>query len=215
MHTATRRGRSSGATLSKTSRTVPARLVIGIAGLAGATALLSGCTGGSSGATGQVANIPTTGAASPAAQSNTSGRPSKDQVRAAALNYAKCMRSHGVSAFPDPDANGNLAVDGNAVGINSPTYKSADTACKSLMPAGPPPNADSGGNRTDGLKYSKCMRANGVPNFPDPDANGGMDLDIGKLGVDPNGPVFTKADHTCHKFLGNTQDSGSNGGSGA
>lgn len=54
------------------------------------------------------------------------------------LKYSKCMRGHGVPAFPDP------TKDGGGVGItltkdidpNSAAFKSAQNACKSLQPEG-------------------------------------------------------------------------------
>jgi hypothetical protein len=51
------------------------------------------------------------------------------------------------------------------------------------------------------LKYSACVRANGVPNFPDPDANGGLDLDLGKLGVSKD--KMDAADRKCKQYLPN------------
>jgi hypothetical protein len=45
------------------------------------------------------------------------------------------------------------------------------------------------------LAYSKCMRANGVPNFPDPQRQGnGVSVDLGK---DENTPELKKAQEAC------------------
>jgi hypothetical protein len=38
-----------------------------------------------------------------------------------------------------------------------------------------------------------------VPNFPDPDANGGFALVQGN-GIDPNAPQFKKAEDACKKY---------------
>ena len=49
------------------------------------------------------------------------------------------------------------------------------------------------------MKLSACMRSNGVPNFPDPNAQGV----IQGSGIDPNSPAFQKAMQTCQKLTPN------------
>ncbi len=46
------------------------------------------------------------------------------------------------------------------------------------------------------LKYARCMRSNGVPNFPDPSPSGGFQL---SAGIDPSSPLFTTAQAKCQK----------------
>jgi hypothetical protein len=53
----------------------------------------------------------------------------------------------------------------------------------------------------DALKYARCMRADGVPNFPDPNAGGGFVFQAG-AGVDPSSPAFKAARAKCQKFMG-------------
>jgi hypothetical protein len=93
--------------------------------------------------------------------------------QAKAVKFAQCMRENGVSQFPDPDASGNLTIDGvvNGSGIDSdgPTWQQAIDACKDLQPAG----FTGGGERSAGeqeaaLQFAQCIRENGVPDFPDP-----------------------------------------------
>ena len=45
------------------------------------------------------------------------------------------------------------------------------------------------------MKFAECMRANGVPHFPDPDAKGDFNF-----GVDVSKEVFTKAIDACKAF---------------
>jgi hypothetical protein len=52
----------------------------------------------------------------------------------------------------------------------------------------------------ESLKYARCMRANGVPKFPDPSAGGGFPFHLGG-GVDPSSPVFKAARAKCQKFM--------------
>ncbi|MCP2340291.1 hypothetical protein [Actinomadura rupiterrae] len=173
------------------------------AGLAALALSASAC--GSSGGDGKkgVAAL-TTG--SPSTQGGGGGRPSDQQVYDGLLKYSKCMRTHGVSNFPDPVLGKGLQVDGNAVNGDTATYKNADTACKSMLPAG-------GGDhpaqdRAMGLKHSRCMRAHGVPKFPDPNPNGGANLDGDKIGMTPDNPVFQAAEKACQKYAGGSTQGG-------
>jgi hypothetical protein len=61
--------------------------------------------------------------------------------RADALKFAKCMRDHGITDFPDPNASGGLEIKGSPGGSpgddldpNSPQFQSAQKACKHLLP---------------------------------------------------------------------------------
>ena len=49
------------------------------------------------------------------------------------------------------------------------------------------------------LAYAKCMRANGVPSFPDPNAGGGF-LFHARAGLSSS-PSFKAAQAKCHKLL--------------
>jgi hypothetical protein len=48
------------------------------------------------------------------------------------------------------------------------------------------------------LAYAECMRSHGVPEFPDPNANGTIQLGSG---VDPSSPTFASAQAHCQKLL--------------
>jgi hypothetical protein len=50
------------------------------------------------------------------------------------------------------------------------------------------------------LKFAGCMRANGVPNFPDPSAGGGIQITPGS-GLNPQSPAFQAAQKVCGKLL--------------
>ncbi|MGA8746535.1 MAG: hypothetical protein WB507_11820 [Solirubrobacterales bacterium] len=60
--------------------------------------------------------------------------------------------------------------------------------------------ASGGATRPTQLAFSKCMRGNGVPNFPDPSSNGLIRV---RAGVDPSSPTFTAAQAKCQKFRPN------------
>jgi len=49
------------------------------------------------------------------------------------------------------------------------------------------------------LKFAQCMRASGVPNFPDPGAGGGFLFRTG-AGIDPSSPAYKAAQAACRKL---------------
>jgi hypothetical protein len=59
--------------------------------------------------------------------------------------------------------------------------------------------AGSNGRASRFIKFSACMRSHGVPNFPDPSAEGGIHLD--GTDVNPASPSFVSAQATCAKLL--------------
>ena len=50
------------------------------------------------------------------------------------------------------------------------------------------------------LKFSECMRSNGIPNFPDPNSTGGIDIGASS-GIDPQSPQFQAAQKACRKYF--------------
>ncbi|HWB21669.1 MAG TPA: hypothetical protein VG652_02140 [Gaiellaceae bacterium] len=56
-----------------------------------------------------------------------------------------------------------------------------------------------GGSVQELTKLSACMRKNGVPNFPDPNAQG----EISITGIDPGSASFQQAQQACRKLLPN------------
>jgi len=52
----------------------------------------------------------------------------------------------------------------------------------------------------DALKYTSCMRRNGVPGFPDPQPGGGFMFGTGS-GVDPSSPAFQQAQAKCLRLM--------------
>jgi hypothetical protein len=92
-----------------------------------------------------------------------------------AVKFAQCMRENGVSEFPDPDASGNLTIDGvlNGSGLdpNAPAWKGAINVCKDLQPPGFTGGGERSADQQDAaLEFAQCIRENGVEDFPDPAA---------------------------------------------
>jgi hypothetical protein len=97
-------------------------------------------------------------------------------ARDKAVKFAECMRSNGISGFPDPDASGQLTIDavanGSSIDTNSATFKQAMSVCKNLEPPGFTGPKVTPQLRTARLAFAQCVRDHGVPDFPDPTPNG-------------------------------------------
>jgi hypothetical protein len=90
-------------------------------------------------------------------------------------------------------------------------------ACGSSSPntTTDPSNSGSAGKDASGVAFATCIRAHGVPNFPDPTSNGQGGIQIQQSqrsgsgpstevnGVPVNGPAFQKAMQDCRQYLPN------------
>jgi hypothetical protein len=57
------------------------------------------------------------------------------KVRERALAFSRCMRSHGVPNFPDPQfSGGGVRIGGAGINPNAPGFKRAQQACRALAP---------------------------------------------------------------------------------
>ena len=92
--------------------------------------------------------------------------------RERAVTFSTCMREHGVEEFPDPDASGELTIDGivngSSVDPDSPAWKAAIRACKDLQPPGFTGRKRSADQQDAALAFARCIREHGVKDFPDP-----------------------------------------------
>jgi hypothetical protein len=120
--------------------------------------------------------------------------------------HAECIRSHGVPDFPDPQVKTSghkTAVRAivSASVVDSPHFKAAQEACKGLEPAPPGQGQSPQQQRERGqamLAFAQCLRAHGVPGFPDPNAEGQLSFEmIKKAGVDLQAPAVLPAARAC------------------
>jgi hypothetical protein len=173
---------------------------LAIAGLT-VMGLLAACGGGSKdlGAAG-AGGTATATAGSGSSGSGSSGETSQAQQ----LQLAHCMRSHGVSGFPDPSAGGTELqnVENSGVNTHSPTYQAALEACKKYTGAGNLTPAQNAAENAKGLEISQCMRSHGVPNFPDPATGpaGEQVINLSGLGIDQNSPTYQAALQACQRM---------------
>lgn len=116
------------------------------------------------------------------------------------VQFAQCMRSHGLANFPDPTAQGTFSLPAGMT--SSPQFASANRACRSLAPAGSlSGQAPTTQQLNQSVKFVKCMRKHGELNFPDPAPNGTFQLQGGVNPIDPNAPQFKSAMSACHTLL--------------
>lgn len=105
------------------------------------------------------------------------GRPASTEQSplAQAQAYSQCMRDHGVANFPDPQLTpgGDYGYRTTGIDGESAAFQGALQACKDL----PSPWQSTGKQLSPGqqqawLRWAKCIRANGVPDFADPTFSG-------------------------------------------
>lgn len=116
------------------------------------------------------------------------------------LKFAQCMRANGMSWFKDPEPNQRGIRIAVPPGQDKTKVDAAMKACKEFLPnGGEPPKMDAA-QIARAREMSRCMRENGVPNFPDPGPNGEMRIDGRKLGTGPGQPDFDAAEKACARF---------------
>jgi hypothetical protein len=133
------------------------------------------------------------------------------KVLSKALAYANCIRSHGVPDFPDPNGQGAFKIqpirveNGRTTPVedllpSSPAFQGAQRVCGQFTSAGLQiPPAQEKLEFQLSLKAAACMRANGIPNYPDPTFIGGsIDHNFDpSLNINPNSPAFLQAAKKC------------------
>ena len=113
--------------------------------------------------------------------------------------YAQCMRDNGVVNFPDPNPQGEFPAGHEQNTRDDPKFKDADSKCRDLLPAGDKHDTVNPETIAGLVKFAQCMRQNGVPDFPDPDASGKFPRDAEERAH--NDPKFQAASETCRKDL--------------
>jgi hypothetical protein len=125
--------------------------------------------------------------------------------------FSRCVRSHGVPNFPDPQAGASNAKFPSAqqLRVSSSQLSTAENACQRLLPVGIDdqfPPAEVPLLLRSMLPFARCMRSHGVPNFPDPavDSEGRPIFPLSTHGISLNyshSPRFTTVLGEC-QYLG-------------
>jgi hypothetical protein len=159
---------------------------------AGGLALLTAACSGSSSSTG------------PGAEPNAGGASGS----AAAIAYVQCVHSHGVPGYPEPDSRGDIpkVTSGQQVGVSDAQLAAASKACEALWPYKAPTQAQQEQELVQDLKFARCMRSSGLPNFPDPTTDprtGRVEfvLSVSRLGANPRSPLILSKAHACLHVL--------------
>ena len=133
------------------------------------------------------------------ASSSDTGENKKLTARDKAVKFAECVRAHGVSDFPDPDAKGEFVY---GVSVSPAVFEKAVDACKDLQPPGALSSKRTPKQQSASLKFAQCMRDNGVKDFPDP-ANGEPLVDTNQIpsSATPGGmSILNAAMQACRDF---------------
>jgi hypothetical protein len=184
-------------------------LVVALAAVAFALAACGGSSPPS------VASLRKSGSVGSNGGSTTTTQPTSNAT--ALLNqWAACMRTHGDPNQADPTIDAdkvihitwNPAIPGGYNGTNKGGQgnsgpgqycRSYLTAAQNVLRAGRAANPPDPAQLE---KLSECMRANGIPDFPDP-VNGTLSFNAGASGdLNPNDPTFQNASKKCTQRTG-------------
>jgi len=129
-----------------------------------------------------------------------SARPGAGDAAEMALKHAECMRTNGVPEFPDPKIDGERIELNLPMGVDKARLKAAEEKCRQYALEGGQPRKLDPDMQAKLLKFAECMRANGVPKFPDP-VDGGIQIDGDKVGMGPDDARMKVAERVCNKLL--------------
>jgi len=115
-----------------------------------------------------------------------------------ALATARCVRAHGVPDFPDPNSHGLLTLARK--GLLAHEENTAMGICAHLLshPRAPLTIVGRVSPRTL-LRFSDCMRANGLPGYPD--LGSGMKLAPYATYIRAHLPEVRRATLACSRLL--------------
>jgi hypothetical protein len=122
----------------------------------------------------------------------------------AMIEFAQCMRENGVPSFPDPVAqpDGSFGFP-RPRGVSSSALEAAVESCQSELEAAGLrlPGSDAQDPEVEDaiLDFSRCMRENGVPEFPDPQPGAGFHGLFD--GIDQQSPRVQGAIQSCESIL--------------
>jgi hypothetical protein len=89
-------------------------------------------------------------------------------------------------------------VSPQQVGVSNASFQSAEAACGELLE---PSQAEQAQIVSGMLNFSRCMRARGVPNWPDPSTDSNGDPDFNIPGIDPQAVPVSNAADECTRLL--------------
>lgn len=109
------------------------------------------------------------------------------------LAYAQCIRDNGYAEFPDPMPDGGIRFQ--ITPDTAPRFQKAAEHCRHLAPEGMRGEQVTPEQLDALVELSRCVRENGVPEFPDPNAEGAFNLSGVSSG--PDDPRIAAAMEAC------------------
>jgi hypothetical protein len=128
------------------------------------------------------------------------GGSASNSASASPLAFSHCMRSHGVSNFPDPDSSGAIPKVGpQQLGVSSSWFQQAQSACAYLLQ---PSDAQVQQTLSGMRDFARCMRSHGVRDWPDPttDIDGQLVFDVHGQ-INPDSPHISTTSDECSHLL--------------
>ena len=190
-------------TVAGVARAVVAATAIGLSACGGSSSLRVASLGTGTGSTGSSRSSPSGGSSMTKLARRNPARLVDE--------WAACERSHGAVDQADPiiDAHGviNITVPppgsggplvGDPHGVTGTCSEYLAAAQAALRAADPVQDPLGMNNQVDLLKDVRCMRANGVPNYPYPTGN---TTNFNGTGVDPTAPFVVKISIKCGNEL--------------
>jgi hypothetical protein len=131
--------------------------------------------------------------------SSSASQPTQAQFQRDGLRFADCMRSHGVSDFPDPGARGFKAAFASQPAAFWSTVRSCGHLAAGFAPSGPSQSApQSQAQIAAMLAFARCIRSHGFTNFPDPTSSGQLThAMLANAGINLHQPAVLQAGDAC------------------
>jgi hypothetical protein len=147
------------------------------------------------------------GGGSPSTSASASGAMSDGQLLAVGREYAQCLREHGLQVGQPTVERGRLRVPL----VGSPPQQGAPppqpvipAACKAIVDRlpknvmGRAPLSAADVRKLE--RFSQCVRENGIPDWPDPKADGTIPLN--GTSIEVKSERFQTAQKACRKYYG-------------
>jgi hypothetical protein len=192
------RSRCSGEAVRRARGVLRATVLVALLGCLGL--LAAGCGGGS-----RSPSVARVGSNTKSASSHGgSAALTPQQETSIDIAYAACLNKRGIQVRAMSTGGLVWVTRPGLPGPHSPQDAPAERDCKSLLPKGGLPSRPTAAQNARAiaqlLRYAECIRAHGVPNFPDPTSQG---IRISaSSGLNLNSPQFLAAEKSCQSQSG-------------
>jgi hypothetical protein len=126
------------------------------------------------------------------------------EILAVAQQYSQCMREHGVPSFGDPELRDRGPSWPVPTGVPDAQVNAAEQSCQQILSALPaelvsaPPVSDADMQKL--LQFAQCIRANGIPEWPDPKSDGTFPLHGTPLEAEGKSQRLHNAEKACQQY---------------